>query len=241
MRLYNYASLHDDLVSHENVCDIYLPNLMHDKDKFKGKFRIASTRLPGWDYGSHGLYYITICTKDRVHYFGDIVQNHVETHNYASLQNKNIDTDTHNYASLQNKNIGTDTHNYASLRMTSIGEIAHKNWLDIPNHFPFVELDAFVVMPNHLHGILFINKPYKVDWQPNKFGSQSQNLASITRNYKGSVKAYATTNNIEFAWQPRYYDRIIRNEKEYINVREYIWNNPYNWLLNGDNEDNLYP
>lgn len=191
-------------------------------DRFKNKFRISSTRLTGWDYGSSGLYYITICTKDRMHYFGDVVSNQNSgTHN----------PETHN----------PETHNYASLQKTPIAEIAHNYWLDIPNHFPFVELDEFVVMPNHLHGILFINKPDKSDWQPNKFGSQSQNLASIIRNYKGSVKTYATTNNIEFAWQPRYYDRVIRNEKEYANVREYIFNNPDNWLLKGDNEDNLYP
>jgi putative transposase len=181
-------------------------------DRFKNKFRISPTRLTGWDYGSSGLYYITICTKDRVHYFGDIV----------SDQN-------------------SETHNYASLQKTPIAEIANKNWFDIPNHFPFVELDDFVIMPNHIHSILFINKPDKTNWQPNKFGSQSQNLGSIIRNYKGSVKTYATTNNIEFAWQPRYYDRVIRNEKEYANVRQYIFNNPDNWLLNGDNEDNLYP
>jgi len=185
-------------------------------DLFKNKFRIPPARLTGWDYGSNGLYYITICTKDRVHYFGNIVSNqNPEMHN-------------------------PETHNYASLQKTPIAEIAHKNWLDIPNHFPFVELDEFVLMPNHIHGILFINKPDKTDWQPNKFGGQSQNLASIIRNYKGSVKTYATTNNIEFAWQSRYYDRVIRNEKEYANVREYIFNNPDNWLLKGDN-DNLYP
>ena len=185
-------------------------------DLFKNKFRTSSTRLTGWDYGSSGLYYITICTKDRMHYFGDVVPNpNPESHNL-------------------------ETHNYSSLQKTPIAEIAYKNWLDIPNHFPFVELDDFVVMPNHLHAILFINKPDKTDWQPNKFGSQSRNLASIIRNYKGSVKTYATTNNIEFAWQPRYYDRVIRNEKEYANVCEYIFNNPDNWLLKGDN-DNLYP
>jgi len=181
-------------------------------DRFKNKFRISPTRLTGWDYGSSGLYYITICTKDRVHYFGDIVSdNNPETQNLASLQG------------------------------TPIGKIAHDNWLHIANHFPFVELDEFVVMPNHIHGILYINREDKIDWQINKFGSQSRNLASIIRGYKASVKTYATTNNIEFAWQPRYYDRVIRNEKEYANVREYIFNNADNWLLNGDNEDNLYP
>lgn len=185
-------------------------------DRFKSKYRISPARLSHWDYGSHGLYYITICTKDREHYFGEIVsEQDVETNNI-------------------------ETQNIASLRQTCIGEIAYNNWLDIPNHFSFVELDEFVVMPNHIHGIIFINKPDKIDWQKNKFGSQSQNLASIIRGFKVSVKAYSTTNGIEFSWQPRYYDHVIRNEKEYINIKNYIFNNPEQWLLNGDNEYNLY-
>jgi len=155
-------------------------------DRFKSKYRISPARLSHWDYGSHGLYYITICTKDREHYFGEIVsEQDVETNNI-------------------------ETQNIASLRQTCIGEIAYNNWLDIPNHFSFVELDEFVVMPNHIHGIIFINKPDKIDWQKNKFGSQSQNLASIIRGFKVSVKAYSTTNGIEFSWQPRYYDHVIR-------------------------------
>jgi putative transposase len=186
-------------------------------DKFKNKYRISSARLPGWDYGSNALYYITICTKDREHYFGEIVSEHnVETQYFASQ-------------------------NIASLHKTPIGEIAYNNWLDIPNHFSFVELDEFVVMPNHIHGIIVINKPDKVDWKVNKFGVQSQNLASIIRGYKASVKTYSTLNEIEFGWQPRYHDHVIRNEKEYLNIREYIFNNPDQWLLNGDNIDNLFP
>ncbi|MES2426253.1 MAG: hypothetical protein V4560_04740 [Bacteroidota bacterium] len=42
-------------------------------DKYKNKYRIPTARLSNWDYGSHGLYYITICTKDRISYFGDII------------------------------------------------------------------------------------------------------------------------------------------------------------------------
>ena len=182
------------------------------EEKFKNKFRIPSARLPCWDYGSNGLYYVTICTKNRVHYFGNIGLNN-----------------------------NSETQNLASLQQTPIGQIAYDNWSGIPNHFPFVQLDEFVVMPNHIHGILYIKRDDKFDWQMNKFGSQSRNLASIIRGYKASVKTWATTNNIEFAWQPRYYDRVIRNEKEYTNVCEYLINNPGNWLSNGDNEDNLYP
>jgi REP element-mobilizing transposase RayT len=51
-----------------------------------------------------------------------------------------------------------ETRLIASLRKTEIGEIAEKFWLDIPNHFPFVILDEFVIMQNHIHGILFFNK-----------------------------------------------------------------------------------
>ncbi|MFA6087312.1 hypothetical protein [Mucilaginibacter sp.] len=137
-------------------------------DKFKNKYRTAPARRLSLDYGSHGLYFVTICTKGRLPYLGDVISN-------ASQETQNI----------------------ASLQKTCIGEVSEKNWLDIPKHFNFVEVDEYVIMPNHIHGILFINKPDKEDWQTNKFGAQSQNLASIIRGYKASVKAYATSNNIE--------------------------------------------
>ena len=129
------------------------------------------------------------------------------------------------------------------LQATSIGQVANDNWLKIPKFSPFVELNDFVVMPNHLHGILFINKPDKESWEQNKFGSQSQNLASVMRGYKSSVKTYSTLNNIDFAWQAKYHDHVIRNEKEYRNIiKQYIRNNPEQWLLNnGTDDDNYIP
>ena len=202
---------------------LHMLNLGADNEKYKNKYRIASARLTGWDYRSNGLYYITICTLNRTHYFGEIVGLDVETQNIASL---NVNE--------------SKTQNIASLQKTPIAEIAEINWLDIPKHFPFVELDEFVLMPNHIHGILYFNNPDKIDWKPNKFGVQSQNLGSVIRGFKASVKTYATINNIEFGWQPRYYDHIIRNEREYLNISNYIFDNPMQGLLNGDNEDNLY-
>jgi REP element-mobilizing transposase RayT len=186
-----------------------------DENKYKNKYRVPSVRLNGWDYGSHGLYFVTICTKDRIPYFGEIVESPIET-------------------------LNRETQCIASLHASQIGEIAYNNWLNIPKYHPYVELDDFVIMPDHVHGILFLNKPSKADWLPNKFGSQSQNLASIIRGYKASIKQYTTINNIEFSWQPRYYDRVIRDEKEYQNIRGYIYDNPDNWLLNKDNFENLY-
>jgi putative transposase len=182
--------------------------------KYKNKYNISSTRLTGWDYGSHGSYFITVCTKDRVRYFGEI----------ESLYSE----------------FNTETQSIVSLRATEIGEVAYANWESIPLFHPYVELDEFVVMPDHIHGILFINKPDKASWELNKFGPQRNNLGSILRGYKSSIKTYATINAIEFSWQSRYYDRVIRNEKEYLNIKEYIRNNPDQWYLNGEDFENLF-
>jgi REP element-mobilizing transposase RayT len=187
-------------------------------DKYQNKYRIPTNRLQGYDYGANGCYFVTICTKNRIHYFGEIVnKTNVKTDNYPSIETGNVETD-----------------NYPSLRATEIGKIAEKFWLEIPNHFPFVDLDQYVIMPNHIHGILIFNKSVE-SWQPNKFGRQSQNLGSVIRGFKSSLKRYANENNIDFAWQERFHDRIIRDIKGLDNVRTYIFNNPANW-----NDDELY-
>ncbi|SDC90701.1 transposase [Williamwhitmania taraxaci] len=136
------------------------------------------------------------------------------------------------------------------MNLSDIGMVAHQCWMDIPAHFPFVELGAFVVMPNHVHGIIIIdNQDNQIETQnfaspqnpspqnpspqnqksQNKFGSQSKNLASIIRGYKTGVTKYATMNNIPFKWQSLYHDHIIRNDGEYLRISEYIVNNPAKW------------
>ena len=90
-------------------------------EKFQNKYRLASTRLQDWDYGWSAAYFVTICTKDREYFFGEI--------------------------------------NDDVMKLSEIGKLAENFWLEIPQHFPFVILDAFVVMPNHVHGIILINKP----------------------------------------------------------------------------------
>jgi hypothetical protein len=151
--------------------------------KYKNKYRIDTARLKNWDYGSHGFYFVTICTKNKECYFGEI--EHVETQKFVSLH------------------------------ATEIGKIAQQNWLEIPNHFPFI------------------------DWKPNVFGPQSQNLGSIIRGYKASVKKYATMNQIEFTWQPRYHDHIIHSYQNLHMTRHYIWDNPLKWATNTDQNQSL--
>src|SRR5690606_23655412 len=109
-------------------------------DKYQNKYRIPTNRLSGFDYGSQAFYFVTICTQNKAHYFGEII-----SHNVVEPQN--------NMEPYNN----VEPHNNVALQMTEIGKIAFDYWMDIPNHYPFVIIDEFVIMPNHIHGILYLN------------------------------------------------------------------------------------
>jgi putative transposase len=177
-------------------------------DKYQNKYRIASARHAGWDYGSNAAYFITICTENRAHVFGKVLDGQVN--------------------------------------LSPLGQAAWDCWQAIPEHFPFVKSGEFVAMPNHVHGIVMIDKPppvtgvetqnfasLRANGTPrrsvNQFGPQSQNLASIVRGYKIGVTKYARQNQIPFAWQARYHDHIIRDAAEYERIRTYIIENPQKW------------
>lgn len=229
-------------------------------DNYKGKYRIPSNRLQGFDYGSNAAYFVTICTYGKVNYFGEIRD---VTHSVPETQGI-ANNETQNLASLQEERLPQTL-----VELSEVGKIAYQYWLDIPQHFPFVILDEFVIMPNHIHGILIFNKLESVETQdfaslineqekthdyaaqnsaiqepqnlvalhkPNKFGPQSRNLASVIRGYKAAVKKYATLNDLDMYWQERYHDRVIRSEKEYQNITRYIYNNPLNWQSDEENQ-----
>ncbi len=185
-------------------------------DKFKNKYRIPSARLQNWDYSSKGAYFITICTQNRAHLFGEIIG--------------------------------------CEMQLNEIGQLAEKFWMEIPAHFPFVELGNFVVMPNHFHGILIINEsiPPPVEtpnlgvstpptttattppptikknggknekWKPNSIGS-------IINQFKRIVTINARKIHADFAWQSRFHDHVIRDNASFQRIQTYIANNPLNW------------
>ncbi len=210
--------------------------------KFKHKYRIESTRAQWWDYGWNGSYFITICTKNRKHFFGKI------------------------------KN--------AQFIPSPAGQLAENIWLDIPEKFPYANLDEFQVMPNHIHGIIILDNnqppqesnpspqesipppqesipsPPESNPSPQKFipppqesnpppqesipppqggfaGGKNpmvnENISRILRWYKGRCSYEIHKTNAEFAWQSRFHDHIIRNELEYRRIVNYIINNPANW------------
>ncbi len=86
---------------------------------FKNKYRIDSTRLKDYDYSQDGSYFVTICTKERELFFGEVQNN--------------------------------------KMILNDLGVIAEKYWLEIPQHFENTELDEFIIMPNHIHGIIVID------------------------------------------------------------------------------------
>ncbi|MDA3883829.1 MAG: hypothetical protein PF481_11155 [Bacteroidales bacterium] len=100
--------------------------------KFCNKYRIPPSRMVTWDYSANGAYFITLCTAGKGHYFGDI-------RDCRDAINR----------------VSTAT---TYVNLNEIGHIAEQYWNEIPQHFPFVELGEFVVMPNHIHGIIIINK-----------------------------------------------------------------------------------
>jgi len=183
-------------------------------DKFKNKYRVPTTRLQNWDYSSNGYYFVTICTKDRKHYFGEITNN--------------------------------------EMRLSEIGKIAQKYWLEIPNHFLFVILNEYKIMPNHIHGILIINKMVSVVpiVETPKLGVSTDNiktnnwksgcLGAIINQYKRICTIQIRKKNINFSWQLRFYDHIIRDEKSFNLIKKYIKDNSLNWDSDRNNSENLW-
>ena len=176
-------------------------------EKYQNKYRIPSARLQNWDYGDNAAYFITICTKDRLHFFGEI-----------------------------------DTEMQSSL----IGKLAEQFWTAIPNHFSFIELGNFVIMPNHTHGILIINKPVETRHclvhetemetdKPKSIGQQrfqnqgKDTISSIVGSYKSVVTKHAHKIDSTFQWQPRFHDHIIRDSDSFNNIQQYIETNAANW------------
>lgn len=219
---------------------------------YKNTYRIPSTRLSSWNYGTPGGYFVTICTKDRVQYFGDVVD--------------------------------------GKMQLSAIGQIAEQSWQEIPDHCENVRIDEYVVMPNHVHGILFIERRLDNDdgknnneyfptmnndnhsdldnsagpvvetfhgtslpdspprdhlprgklLPPNGSLSLSHtmsaispkrgSLGAIVRSYKSSVTRYCRQNGYShFAWQSRFYEHVIRADGSIDYIRRYIVNNPKNW------------
>ena len=133
--------------------------------------------------------------------------------------------------------------------LSETGEMALKFWMEIPDHFPHVRLDEFMIMPNHIHGIIKLDYPSgnsKGSCQGmnllkpenrvyNKFSRPlSGSVSMIINHFKSAVKRWCNKNDYEsFAWQPRFHDIIINNRQQLMNIRHYIKSDPVrSWRKN---------
>ncbi|MBS1643411.1 MAG: transposase [Bacteroidetes bacterium] len=183
------------------------------------KHHRKSIRLKGYDYSQAGLYFITICTQNREHYFGEIRN--------------------------------------GKMVLSPMGVLADILWYEIPNHTQSVALGDFVVMPNHIHGILIIDKPdggideaFPVRTLPvrtlharsppppqkqpknqimSDISPKSKTVSAIVRSYKSAVTFHGNRLGLNNGWQSRFHDHIIRNDAEYQRISDYIISNPENW------------
>ena len=202
---------------------------------YQNKYRVESARRPGWDYTAAGFYFITICTRDRNHYFGEIASD-----------------------------LGAP-----QMVLSDLGRIAERFWLKIPQQFPFARVDEFVVMPNHVHGIIETvdaNRRDAIHRVSNTDGAEldaisdaksdvinrvstggatgnnnpmvmGDSVSFIVRWYKGRVtfETKQIQTAIPFGWQTRFHDHVIRTESELERIRQYIRANPSNWNTDEEN------
>jgi REP element-mobilizing transposase RayT len=118
--------------------------------------------------------------------------------------------------------------------LNDMGKMVECVWYELPQHYPDVQLGQFVVMPNHIHGVLGMEglgtgAIYRAQ------NHTDDNLPRITRWFKGRATFECRKINPLFAWQRNYYEHIIRNEQSYQNISNYIINNPAKWQ-----EDKFY-
>ena len=184
-------------------------------------------RLKNYNYSNEGLYFVTICIKNRHNLFGKIENNQMILNQY--------------------------------------GKIIFQQWKWLFKRYEYVKQDEFVVMPNHVHGILIIipgrdvigrdvigrdrSRPVPTNTNTNKNTNTNTNLRMQTNNLQKIkslselIGAFKTTSSKKihqigmknFQWQRSFHDRIIRDFDSLHNIRNYIQNNPKIWFRDRNN------
>ncbi|MBW2181263.1 MAG: transposase [Deltaproteobacteria bacterium] len=134
--------------------------------------------------------------------------------------------------------------NSIKTKLTDLGNIIDKQWRDISNQYDNVDIDEFIIMPNHIHGIIIINKRTVGTGASPVPTALSKIIDAFKSKCSMEYLKYIKENKLNASgqiWQRSFYDHVIRNAKSFHKIREYIMNNPLNWDKDKNNiNENRY-
>ena len=204
------------------------------------KHHRRSIRLKRYEYSRAGLYFITICTQNRAHLFGEIIRTiHQESHVQAPLRGR------------------PEKNQHNRLILNDAGRMVEKWYHELENKYPDKRCHEMIVMPNHFHCIIenvprtdaHVGAPLRGrpenerDHPETHYGIDNKKFDATIGNTMDWFKTMTTNEYIhgvkQFGWQRfdgklwqrNYWEHIIRNEKSYLKISEYIRQNPANWNI----------
>ena len=222
-------------------------------------------RMKGFDYSSNNLYFITNCVKNNLCCFGNVISDatvgtgrdlsvhysenhHSGNHHSENHHAKNHHFGNHHFGNHHSENYHFENHhsenhhseNHQSqinpfgnvvMELNSFGLIVKNQieWLE--NQYSYISIHNYVIMPNHFHLILEIDSS-KVNANEIKIKSLSSLMGALKTTSSKQIRDFGF---IDFAWHRSFHDHIIRNEKEYDLISNYIDRNPQKWF-----EDRFY-
>lgn len=173
--------------------------------------------MKGFDYSSDNLYFVTICVKDMLCCFGEVVE--MDCDGMGAGRDLSVRDGLENHVEI----------NYV-MKLNLYGLIVQERLGWLPVQYPYVSIHNSVVMPNHLHLIL------EIDSSSVSKEIKIKSLSSLMGAFKTTAsKLIHETGFLEFAWHRSFHDHIIRDDKAYKNIHAYIDENPKNWF-----EDDLF-
>ena len=166
--------------------------------------------MKGFDYASNNLYFVTSCVQDRVCCFGNVVG----TARELSLR----DLSVHDGKSVK-------------MELNEFGIIVNNQLQWLEHQYPYVVLHHYIVMPNHIHAIIEIDSTGKGrDLSIQKNSLKIKSLSELMGAFKTkSSKLIHLAGYPDFKWQRSFHDHIIKDEKAYLNISNYIETNPERW------------
>ena len=199
------------------------------QNKFQNKYRIPSARLQTWDYANNGAYFITICTQNREHFFGNIKNGIMQLSEIGKLA-------AQFWYEIPNHFSMVELGNFVVMPNQVHGILIVNNIANSVVETRFITSDNDDKNNNINETRLIASlQGGTARFSGNKNPMLNDNISKIVRRYKGRCSFECKKINPNFAWQSRFHDHIIRNSKSFENIQNYIEQNPLKWK-----EDTFY-